>query len=149
MSNNKEWSLKDILESLLTPDGRKQYQHISKNIKETNGFIINRYLSRRFLEFGFLMNPKQTDYSLVMDMWYLFLRKHISPDTIYFNKWVWPSKVKSDVEEIVPEDIMNILVHGYGHKLSDVSFMHKYLPEEFNYIVDEAKHFKKVYNQKA
>lgn len=76
----------------------KPMEYKKLTIKEKNkwGFIANRHLSRAFPDFAQTLNIRGGDFSLILDLWVLYL--HNNKEHIYkinsWKYWIWNKKKK-------------------------------------------------------
>ena len=105
---------------------------ITKEEKETFFFIFNRYFSKKYPNESFLLNNKNVDKEMSMDLWFSFMLNKPYP------KWFWgKSKKKKEKELFSKEDIYKVK-KKHNLKDSDINQMIKHYPdelrEEINYI---------------
>lgn len=105
---------------------------ITKEEKETFFFIFNRYFSKKYPNESFLLNNKNIDKEMSMDLWFSFMFNKPYP------KWFWgKSKKKKEKSLFSKEDIYKVK-KKHNLKDSDINQMIKHYPdelrEEINYI---------------
>lgn len=70
----------------------------SLTIKEKNkwGFIVNRHLSRTFPDFAQTLNIRGGDFSLILDIWFLYLHNNREnrEKNNSWRYWIWNKKKK-------------------------------------------------------
>lgn len=111
--------LKYIFDSLLVKSKRQNYKNIPNSLKDKYFFIINRFLSKKYLNFSKKFNYNySTDKSILLDIWYLFLHDKCE----YSSFWVWPKKIKKDKK-------VKFLSCSMKIKESDADFLIKKFPK--------------------
>lgn len=115
---------KEIVDSLFI--NRKKYHLVTDEEKESNFFIINRKLSRKYPKIAEFFNDKSIDKSSALDRWFYFFK-----DTKRIPSWYWGKKGnkiknKSDIKE---KDI-RMLRNKFDLKESDIDFLYKYYNKE-------------------
>ena len=135
-------TLKKVVDSLII--NRSSYRELTKDEKELNFFIINRYLSKKFPIFAQKMNIKSIDKSLALDIWFIHLGKEIKSGKINnsFFRWFW-SKSKKKSNNLPPKDNY-LLLNKLKINQSDLDFLYEFHKEE---LLEELKYFRKLEKQ--
>jgi len=115
---------------------RQNWKWVSNEQKEEFFFIINRLLSKRFAEKAQLLNHKNINKAVGLDLWFQFLKK--SP----YPSWIW-SKSEKVSQHISEQDYMLLLTH-LQIKDSDLDYLIQNHPD---FINDGLKYYKKLEKQ--
>jgi hypothetical protein len=83
---------------------RGSWDKITVEEKEKNFFIFNRYFSKMYPEQAQLLNLKNIDKVVGMELWYQFMKTEPYPD------WFWSKSEKSDKPILAPKDYKMLLV---------------------------------------
>jgi hypothetical protein len=106
----------DITNIILLKKG--DWSKITNEEKEKNFFIINRYLSKKYLLQAQLLNTKGMDKVLGMNLWFHFMK------TKPYPKSFWS---KSNLEKSL------IAKKDYNMLLSELNIK----PDDLNYLIDK------------
>ena len=117
--------MKNLLEvSNIMFKDKSKWIKVTDEEKSVYFFIFNRYFSKKYPYFSQLLNSKEIDKSLGMDLWFNFMKDKPYP------QWFWSkSEKKSDKGEISEKQINKIL-ETYDLKQDEFDFILKYYPEE-------------------
>lgn len=127
--------LKHIFDTLLIKSKRNQYKSIPNSMKEKYFFIVNRFLSKKYLNFSEKFNYKNIqDKSILMDLWWLYLRDKEEKSSY----WVWPTKKTSNKKVNFISEMLKI-------SKSESEFLINNFPSN---IEEEIKYFKLLKNKK-
>lgn len=110
--------LLDITNSIFKD--RTLYKEVTSKEKDTNFFIINRYLLKKYPNFSIKYNYKNIDKSLALDL--LFLK---IPKDIYYNSWFWYKKEKTYKSNISKDDMKLLIEHLDLKDESDIDRLYK------------------------
>ena len=110
------------------------WESITVEEKEKNFFIINRNLSKRYPEQAQLLNLKNIDKVVGMELWYQFMKNEPYPD------WFWSKIEKSDKPVLVPKDYKMLLV-SLKIKPDDLDYL---IEKHFDFVKDELSYIKKI-----
>lgn len=113
---------------------RGNWEAITIEEKEKNFFIFNRYFSKRYPEQAQLLNLKNIDKVVGMELWYQFMKNEPYPS--YF----WSKSEKSDKPALVPKDYRMLLV-SLKVKPDDLDYL---IEKHFDFVKDELSYLKKV-----
>ena len=106
---------------------------ISDEDKETFFFIYNRYFSKLYPEKAQLLNLKNIDKVLAMDLWFHFMKTQPYPS----NFW---SKTPKQEKEL-PEKDYKLLLKGLKVDHFDLDYLIEKFPD---FIKEELTYFKKL-----
>lgn len=95
----------------------KDWNQIPDELKEKWFFIMNRYLSKTFLDKSYINNSKSIDKVSAMNLWHSYLRDKDFPE----NFW---SKSESS-KDLSPSDIKWIMIQLELDKESDVFYLNR------------------------
>ena len=117
--------MKNLLEvSNIMFKDKSNWGKVTDEEKSAYFFIFNRYFSKKYPDFSQVLNSKEIDKSLGMDLWFNFMKDKPYP------QWFWSkSEKKSDKGEISEKHINKIL-ETYDLKRDEFDFILKYYPEE-------------------
>jgi hypothetical protein len=115
---------------------KQNWKCVSDDQKEEFFFIINRLLSKRFNEKAQLLNHKNINKVVGLDLWFQFLKE--SP----YPSWIW-SKSEKVTQHISEQDSMLLLKH-LQIKDSDLDYL---IQNHQDFINEELKYYKKLEKQ--
>ena len=110
------------------------WEKITVEEKEKNFFIFNRYFSKRYPEQAQLLNLKNIDKVVGMELWYQFMKTEPYPD------WFWSKSEKSDKPVLAPKDYRMLLV-SLKIKPDDLDYL---IEKHFDFVKEELLYLKKV-----
>lgn len=113
---------------------RGSWDKITVEEKEKNFFIFNRYFSKMYPEQAQLLNLKNIDKVVGMELWYQFMKTEPYPD------WFWSKSEKSDKPILAPKDYKMLLV-SLNVKPDDLDYL---IEKHFDFIKEELSYIKKV-----
>lgn len=111
---------------------RENYKYVTKEQKESNFFIINRYFSKIYPEMSEYLNKKNIDKESSMDCWYYFMKDKTYPK-LFWSK----SKIKKEKEYTKVD--MELLSKELNINENDIDLLIAYHPDT---IKDELKKIK-------
>lgn len=110
------------------------WEKITVEEKEKNFFIFNRYFSKVYPEQAQLLNLKNIDKVVGMELWYQFMKTEPYPD------WFWSKSEKSDKPILAPKDYRMLLV-SLKIKPDDLDYL---IEKHYEFIKEELSYLKKV-----
>jgi hypothetical protein len=110
------------------------WDKITVEEKEKNFFIFNRYFSKVYPEQAQLLNLKNIDKVVGMELWYQFMKTEPYPD------WFWSKSEKSDKPILAPKDYKMLLV-SLKVKPDDLDYL---IEKHYEFIKEELSYLKKV-----
>ena len=113
---------------------RGNWEEITLEEKEKNFFIFNRYFSKRYPKQAQLLNLKNIDKVVGMELWYQFMKNEPYPS--YF----WSKSEKNDKPALVPKDYRMLLV-SLKVKPDDLDYL---IEKHYEFIKEELSYLKKV-----
>lgn len=113
---------------------RGSWDKITVEEKEKNFFIFNRYFSKMYPEQAQLLNLKNIDKVIGMELWYQFMKTEPYPD------WFWSKSEKSDKPILAPKDYKMLLV-SLKIKPDDLDYL---IEKHFDFVKEELSYLKKV-----
>jgi hypothetical protein len=113
---------------------RGSWDKITVEEKEKNFFIFNRYFSKMYPEQAQLLNLKNIDKVVGMELWYQFMKTESYPD------WFWSKSEKSDKPILAPKDYKMLLV-SLKVKPDDLDYL---IEKHFDFVKEELGYLKKV-----
>jgi hypothetical protein len=113
---------------------RGSWDKITVEEKEKNFFIFNRYFSKMYPEQAQLLNLKNIDKVVGMELWYQFMKTEPYPD------WFWSKSEKSDKPILAPKDYKMLLV-SLKVKSDDLDYL---IEKHFDFVKEELSYLKKV-----
>ena len=124
----EEINLKHIINCLFKD--RNKYKSLSNKDKEKWGFIVNRMLSKKFPEFAQKLNVRSGDFSLVLDLWWVYIR---TQDTKGYYFWIW-KHMKTSRKRLVDKDTCELVLKRFPFlSLDEIDYLfinHKDIFEE-------------------
>ena len=113
---------------------RGSWDKITVEEKEKNFFIFNRYFSKMYPEQAQLLNLKNIDKVVGMELWYQFMKTEPYPD------WFWSKSEKSDKPILAPKDYKMLLI-SLKVKPDDLDYL---IEKHFDFVKEELSYLKKV-----
>lgn len=108
---------------------RGNWEAITEDDKNKNFFIFNRYFSKKYVEQAQLLNLKNIDKVVGMELWYQFMKNQPYPS--YF----WSKSEKSDKPTLAPKDYKMLLV-SLKVKPDDLDYL---IEKHFDFVKEELK----------
>jgi hypothetical protein len=108
------------------------WEKITEDEKIKFFFIINRYLSKKYLDKAQLLNLKTIDKVSALDLWYNFMITESYP------KWFWSKGEKGEKPTISEKDF-NFLLIKLRIKKEDLDYL---IDRHFDFIKEELKFHK-------
>lgn len=124
----------DIFKALIS---KTEWSKITSEEKEKNFFIVNRYLSKKYIESAQLFNLKTIDKVSAMNLWHHFMKDKPYPS------WFWSKSEKSEKSEI-PEKYYKLLLERLKVKDIDLDYL---IEHHLDFIKDELGYYKKFDKQ--
>ena len=112
---------------------RGNWEAITEDDKNKNFFIFNRYFSKRYTEQAQLLNLKNIDKVVGMELWYQFIKNEPYPD------WFWSKSEKSDKPVLAPKYYRMLLV-SLKVKPDDLDYL---IEKHYEFIKEELSYLKK------
>lgn len=118
-------------------DKRGDYKTLTLEDKEKWGFIVNRYLSKKYPDYAQLLNVRGGDFSMVLDLWWVYLKYHTDK---YYYTWIWKTGTikKSDIDAGV---IKLIQKRHPTMTVSDIEYAKEWYPVVFE---EEVKYYQEL-----
>jgi hypothetical protein len=113
---------------------RGSWDKITVEEKEKNFFIFNRYFSKMYPEQAQLLNLKNIDKVVGMELWYQFMKTEPYPD------WFWSKSEKSDKPVLALKDYKMLLV-SLNVKPDDLDYL---IEKHYEFVKEELLYLKKV-----
>jgi hypothetical protein len=113
------------------------WDSITAEEKEKNFFIFNRFFSKRYVEYSNLLNVKNIDKVVAMDLWYHFMKTEPYP------RWFWSKSDKND-KNILSNSEYKLLLRHFFIKPEDLDYL---INHHFDFIKDELDYLKKLNKQ--
>jgi hypothetical protein len=114
---------------------KKDWSKVTDEQKEQFFFIFNRYFSKKYSMESQLLNDKDIDKIIGMDLWFEFMKTQPYP------KWFWSKakeeKTKGDISE---KEFKRLLSH-LQIKSEELDFLIKHHKDE---IIEELEYLKKL-----
>lgn len=116
---------------------RKDWIHVTDEQKESFFFIFNRYFSKKYPQMAQLLNDKEMNKSVGMDLWFHFMESKPYPN------WFWSKSPIVKDESIFTEKEIDLLLSKFGLKFEELNLLTTYhldeVKEELKYIKDQEK----------
>lgn len=110
------------------------WSDISNEDKEKNFFIFNRYFAKKYPEKSQLLNTKNIDKVMAMELWYHFIQNEPYP------RWFWSKGNKAEKSEISAKEFKSLLTLLMV-KPDDLDYLIK---NHFDFIKEELSYIKKL-----
>lgn len=102
---------------------KNDWRSISTEDKDKFSFIFNRYFSKKYPQYSILLNSKNQDKSVILDMWFELLKNERT-----YPNWFW-SKSKKEVSTIDEKDIKLLMSKIKLDKESDLLYLMDKYPD--------------------
>lgn len=112
--------------------GKSDWKKITDLDKETFFFIFNRYFSKKYPTEAQLLNLKNIDKVVAMDLWFNFMKDKPYP------KWFWSKSEVEKNKDLTESELKMLLVH-LRIKESDLDYLKTNFPD---FIKSELKYLK-------
>lgn len=112
---------------------RNSWKNISKEDKEKNFFIINRFLSKKYPTKAQFLNIKTVDKSVSLDLWFNFMINEPYPS------WFWSKSQKMPNEVFDKKDFSLLMEKLQLNKSSDLEYL---IDNHQDFIKEELKFYK-------
>jgi hypothetical protein len=114
---------------------RNNWKHVTDQQKEDFFFIFNRYFSKEYPEFSQMMNDKNQDKRVGMDLWFHFMEGKPYPD------WFWSKSGKEKNSSGLTDKEINLLMRKFQIKFEELEILISYYPDE---VKEELKYIKET-----
>lgn len=121
----------DVFKALMR---KGNWDSITDDDKNKNFFIINRNLSKKYPKQAQLLNLKNIDKVVGMELWYQFMKNEP------YANWFWSKSEKSDKPVLAPKDYKMLLV-SLKVKPDDLDYL---IEKHYEFIKEELSYLKKV-----
>lgn len=125
-------NLKLVADAMFT--NKVDWSEISEDEKESSFFIFNRYFSKKYPEKSQLLNLKNIDKCVGMDLWYHFYKNKPYP------QWFWSKTISKEKSEISEKDF-RLLLEKLKVKDIDLDYLIK---NHLEFIKEELKYYKSL-----
>lgn len=117
--------MKNLLEvtNIMFKD-KKDWIKVTDEEKSAYFFIINRYFSKKYPELAQILNIKELDKSIGMDLIFNFMLNQPYP------KWLWSKSDKKSEKNFLTEKQELKLLERWNIKKEDLNFLIKFYQEE-------------------
>jgi hypothetical protein len=113
---------------------RENWKWVSEEQKIKFFFIVNRLLSKKYHELSQLLNLKNINQVVGMDLIFEFMKNKPYP------KWFW-TKPEKQTDASISESDFGLLREKWGITNEEVNFLYKFHREE---LEEEIEYFKKL-----
>lgn len=97
-------------------------------------FIFNRFFSKKYTSQSIILNNKNIDKVMAMDIWYEFMKTQPYPS------WFWSKSEKSEKEKVTNKEFL-ILKKRFNLKDDDIKYL---IDKYFDIIKEELDFIKKL-----
>jgi len=118
---------------------KEDWQYVTDEQKEKYWFIINRNLSKIYIDNSFKLNLKSLDKSTILDIWFNFLKD--KPYNNYSKKFWSKSENKTKPKDDITNNDITLLSNKLNLSSNDIIFIHKHYKDE---LMDELKYLKNI-----
>lgn len=118
---------------------RHKWEYVTDKQKEDYFFILNRYLSKKYLVKSKLINNKYIDKVSGMNIWFHFLKNEPYP------KWFWSKSNKEKTKNLLTNSEYKDLRFKFKITKEDMDFL---IEEHPDFIKEEINRLKKIQKQK-
>lgn len=114
---------------------RDKWKYVTDKMKIDHFFIFNRYLSKKYPEFSQLLNQKNIDKVVGMDLIFHFMKGKSYPN------WFWSKSQKSKEKSIYSDKEIEMLIFKLDIKREELEQLIKFYPDM---IKEEIKYYKDI-----
>ena len=114
---------------------REEWVNITEEEKDYCFFIFNRYLSKEYPEKSILLNDKNIDKSLAMDVWFKFFETNKKP------KYFWSKTTSIKEKDIYTDKEIKTLLEKLNISKEELSILVESYPD---LIKEELKYYKEL-----
>jgi hypothetical protein len=125
-------NLKLVADAIFT--NKVKWSDVSDEEKESSFFIFNRYFAKKYPDKSQLLNLKNIDKKVGMDLWYNFFKNKPYP------QWLW-SKSESKEKSDLSEKDFKLLLEKLKIKDIDLNYLIK---NHIDFIKEELKYYKSL-----
>lgn len=118
---------------------RHKWEFVTDKQKEEYFFILNRYLSKKYLKQAKLFNDKSINKVSGMNIWFHFLKNEPYP------KWFWTKSNKEKLKKLLTNSEYNDLRCKLKISKEDMDFL---INDHPDFIKEEIKRVRKLQKQK-
>jgi septum formation inhibitor-activating ATPase MinD len=116
---------------------RTNWDKITDEEKDKNFFIINRYFSKKYVEQAQLLNLKNIDKVVGMELWYQFIKNEPYPKFFF-------SKSDTKDKSVLTKKEYKMLLVSLKIKPDDLDYL---IEKHFDFIKEELSLLVKLYKQ--
>lgn len=109
---------------------KQDWCKVTEEEKNTYFFIFNRYFSKKYPQLSQLLNSKEQDKVLGMDLIYHFMLKQPYP------KWFWSKSERKSEKNFLTDKQESKLLQIWNIKKEDLEFLIKFYPEDIKEEID-------------
>lgn len=117
---------------------RNKFQYLTDVDKEKNGFIVNRYLSKKFPDYAQKLNVRSGDMAMVLNLWWIYLGSNKDPK---YLSWIWVNGKKKTSTKVDLKTIRLIQNRYQYISIEDIEYLKQWFPDTFK---EEVKYYKKL-----
>ena len=118
---------------------RGDWKFVSQEMKEKYFFIFNRYFSKKYPKMAQLLNDKNINKSISLDLWFNFMSDKPYP------KWFWSKSQEKKIESTSKGDFELLMEKLQLNKKEDLEYLIQNFPD---IMEEELKFYKKQQKQK-
>lgn len=118
---------------------RGDWKFVSQEMKEKYFFIFNRYFSKKYPKMAQLLNDKNINKSVSLDLWFNFMIDKPYP------KWFWSKSQEKKIESTSKGDFELLMEKLQLNKKEDLEYLIQNFPD---IMEEELKFYKKQQKQK-
>lgn len=118
---------------------RGDWKFVTQEMKEKYFFIFNRYFSKKYPKMAQLLNDKNINKSISLDLWFNFMSDKPYP------KWFWSKSQEKKIESTSKEDFELLMEKLQLNKKEDLEYLIQNFPD---IMEEELKFYKKQQKQK-
>lgn len=118
---------------------RGDWKFVTQEMKEKYFFIFNRYFSKKYPKMAQLLNDKNINKSISLDLWFNFMIDKTYP------KWFWSKSQEKKIESMSKGDFELLMEKLHLNKKEDLEYLIQNSPD---IVEEELKFYKKQQKQK-
>jgi len=126
---------------------KENWKYVTDEQKESFFFIFNRFFSKKYPNLSQLLNDKEIDKTIGMDLWFYFMSNKSYP------QWFWSKSKKSSTSDNEQEKIFDELKMIHNLKDQELKFIQDNYPdeikEELNYLKKNGNNREKMVHSKG
>jgi hypothetical protein len=119
-------NITEVADAIFSKDLGK-WLNISDDDKNKFGFIFNRHLSKKYINYSNSLNHKSQDFISLMNMWFYFIKNHNYENKWDISKWFWSKSPKFD--KVDDSNYQKLMIKFEIDKKEDLQYLMDKYPD--------------------